>query len=423
MTISRAMVLGFALLVGCSGLTDVDAPDLVKPSDLDTPSGAVARYAGALSRFANAFQEQVTQTGVLTDEFWDVGGGVFPADRRSLAADNSPYPFDLLSLARIDALRAAASLQRFSPEPAGRIGEMYALAGFVEVMFAEDLCAPIPLATVEDGLPRIGPVLSREQLLQAALAHFDSAETFGTPGEGASNLARVGRGRALLSMDDIAGAAAAVAAVPLPFVYRIEYSGATDDQSNGVYDRIAINRILSVSDREGINGLPFVSGSDTRIGADTLGISRAGLPLITFANSESLGSPIVLASGVEAALIRAEAALSAGDIEAWADSLNRLRNVAINPAVPPLSEDSTIDANPAVRVDVLFKERAFWLYATGHRQGDVRRLVRQYGRPADSVLPTGAYPYLGLEYGGDVTFAPRGEGVNPEFRGCKDRGA
>jgi len=417
------MILGFALLAGCSGLVDVDAPDLVQPPDLDTPTGALARYAGAMSQFANAYQEQVTQTGMLTDEFWDVGGGVFPADKRSLGQNNSTYPFDLLSRARIDALRAAASLGRFTPDAGEKIGEMYALAGFVEVMFAENLCVPTPLAIVTDGLPRSGPVLSREQLLQLAIAHFDSSESLAGASDKIVNLARVGRGRALLSLDDIAGAAAAVAAVPLNFAYGVEYSGTTENQGNGVYQRIAVNRILSVSDREGANGLPFVTGSDARIGADTMGTSRASLPLITFGKVTSLDSPIVLASGTEAALIRAEAELSAGHIEAWADALNALRDGAISPALVSLSNDSTVDAAPQLRIDVQFKERAFWLYATGHRQGDIRRLIRQYGRAADEVLPIGAYPYQGLEYGGDVTFTPRGEEVNPAFHGCEDRGA
>ena len=38
----------------------------------------------------------------------------------------------------------------------------------------------------------------------------------------------------------------------------------------------------------------------------------------------------------------------------------------------PLQDPGTPDG----RVDLLFHERAFWLYLTGHRQGDLRRLIR-----------------------------------------------
>jgi hypothetical protein len=76
------------------------------------------------------------------------------------------------------------------------------------------------------------------------------------------------------------------------------------------------------------------------------------------------------------------------------------------------------------RVDQLFRERAFWLFATGHRHGDLRRLVRQYGRAADALFPTGAFPLSGLIYGTDITFAPDlSQSLNPAYRGCAGRGA
>jgi hypothetical protein len=76
-----------------------------------------------------------------------------------------------------------------------------------------------------------------------------------------------------------------------------------------------------------------------------------------------------------------------------------------------------------LRVDLLFRERAFWLFLTGHRQSDLRRLVRQYSRSPSNVFPVGKYKD-GLPYGSDVTF-PIGtdDGQNPNFRGCLDRGA
>jgi hypothetical protein len=32
-----------------------------------------------------------------------------------------------------------------------------------------------------------------------------------------------------------------------------------------------------------------------------------------------------------------------------------------------------------------------WMYLTIHRWGDMRRLIRQYGRTQDKVFPTGTY--------------------------------
>jgi hypothetical protein len=77
------------------------------------------------------------------------------------------------------------------------------------------------------------------------------------------------------------------------------------------------------------------------------------------------------------------------------------------------------------RVSLLFGERAYWLYLTGHRQGDLRRLIRQYGRDQSTVYPIGIYfgPGVGI-YGSDVTAPiPYTETPNPLFHGCFDRNA
>jgi hypothetical protein len=74
-------------------------------------------------------------------------------------------------------------------------------------------------------------------------------------------------------------------------------------------------------------------------------------------------------------------------------------------------------------VDQLFSERAFWMFATGHRLGDMRRLIRQYGRAAETVFPGGVY-LKGGNYGADVNLPmPQEEGNNPNFAGCIDRNA
>jgi starch-binding outer membrane protein, SusD/RagB family len=76
---------------------------------------------------------------------------------------------------------------------------------------------------------------------------------------------------------------------------------------------------------------------------------------------------------------------------------------------------------PAARVDTMFNERAFWLFATGHRQGDLRRLIRQYGRTQARVFPTGLYKNTGQQYGTDVTFPITGDNANPSLPECLDR--
>jgi hypothetical protein len=134
-----------------------------------------------------------------------------------------------------------------------------------------------------------------------------------------------------------------------------------------------------------------------------------------FTKFTSVASPVVLASGIEARLIEAEALLKQNNPSGALSKLNELRTTT--PGLAPLGLPST----PAAQVDLLFRERAFWMFATGHRQGDLRRLVRQYGRDKESVFPTGLYRN-GLAYGSAVAFAPAPqEQNNPNSKGCLNR--
>jgi len=79
-------------------------------------------------------------------------------------------------------------------------------------------------------------------------------------------------------------------------------------------------------------------------------------------------TPTVVASGIEARLIRAEVALH-NNAATWIDTLNVLRNtVGLGPLSAPVSDTG--------KVNMLYSERGFWLYLTARRLGDLRRLIR-----------------------------------------------
>ena len=140
---------------------------------------------------------------------------------------------------------------------------------------------------------------------------------------------------------------------------------------------------------------------------------------------------MVLADGLEARLIEAEANLNGGNTAAWLAELNALRAnvgefmsariIGYSSLVPgpnnptttlaPLVDPGTQDA----RVDLMFSERAFWMHVTGHRLGDLRRLVRDYGRSESTVFPVGEY-HKGGTYGNDVSMPlDFDETNNPNF--------
>ena len=79
----------------------------------------------------------------------------------------------------------------------------------------------------------------------------------------------------------------------------------------------------------------------------------------------------------------------------------------------------------ALRGDLVFRERAFWLYLTGHRRGDLRRLIREYRRSPNAVYPTDTYPGGSGSYGTEVVApVPTDEQAgNPAYTGCLHLGA
>jgi hypothetical protein len=141
-------------------------------------------------------------------------------------------------------------------------------------------------------------------------------------------------------------------------------------------------------------------------------------------------TPIDIVGGLDARLIEAEAALRGGNPGQWLTILNSLRTGASRitqigtvtlsaTALPALTDPGSDTA----RVSLLFREKAFWTFSRGQRLGDLRRLVRQFGRSPANVFPVGTH-YKTSAYGDDVNFPIHtDEENNPKFTGCLDRNA
>jgi hypothetical protein len=174
---------------------------------------------------------------------------------------------------------------------------------------------------------------------------------------------------------------------------------------------------FGVDDREGGVGLNYVSAADVRVTGDSGTGTDGSTPTWIPNKYATLDAPIPTADYLEAQLIIAESDLKAGNFPGTLGILNALRAGAG-------IADTTDPGTAAGQVDLLFRERAFWLFATGHRLGDLRRLIRQYGRPADTVFPSGLYFKGGLTYGPGVNLPlPATETNNPKVTGCLDRNA
>jgi starch-binding outer membrane protein, SusD/RagB family len=413
--------VGFVALVtigACRDLTHVEYPDIVQTQANNDSVGAIGRRAGAIITFATAFGYQVVGSDVMADELGAVNGGI-PGDQRiNIPSQGTGYPFDQLSSSRIDAMRAIQSLQQYAPSMTSQIGELYAYIGYIDVFFSENMCSGVPVGIVTNGVPVDGPTLTRSGLIREALAYFDSASMSATGSDSMQAFAAAGRARALLDSGDFVAAGAAAQVVPAGFRYTTNYAGIAGSvfQPNPIYLYSYFGSVF-VSDREGLNGLDFVSAGDPRVLTEILN----GF-VVPIADTSST-TPILLASGLEAQLIQAESQLHAGNATNAATILNALRQQDVSPPLPAIPADSFATASSQQQIAVLFRERAFWLFLTGHRQGDMRRLIRQYGWPTESVFPTGAYEGGPQYYGTAVVYQPFGESRNPNFQGCLDMSA
>ncbi len=435
MTIARTLLIAaLALSTGC-GLLDTDQPNIVEPGDVESEAGAEARRVGAIADFAFAQDGDGTQfedghillSGLMADEF--VLSTTPPTEQevdQRRVFENNVTLFDLfhnLHRARAAAEAAAVALRelRVEPEADAAIGEMLSLAGLTYVFFGESFCSGVPFSRVEGEEIVFGNPQATEEMFQTAVSRFDAALAEpGTVAEEAQEiayLASVGKGRALLNRGLFTEAAAAVAAVPTEFQYLTEHAESPLRLQNAIFS-YGTGFLWSVSDQEGGAGLPFRTAEDPRVPfEDTEDVGLDGTtPQFTLLKYPDASASVVVADGIEARLIEAEAALQSSDLPGMTTILNDLRAIQ---DLDPLA----VPGNQAEGVDLLFSERAFWMFATGHRLGDMRRLIRQYGRTAETVFPSGVY-LKGGGYGDDVNLPiPQEEGNNPNSNGCLDRNA
>ncbi|MFV2008015.1 MAG: hypothetical protein ACC667_11230 [Longimicrobiales bacterium] len=455
------LALGLTLgLAGCDEALEVVDPDRVNPATLGTDDALPILIASAIGEFQVAYSgaggdSYVSMTGTFTDELG--GAGTFPTrtrmDQRDWFAVSEGNTSDQAYVNLHQARRAALFAQQQIESIEGKNADwalMRALEAYTYVAFGEFYCGAVPFteldetgATIEESQAPLGTA----EMFTRAIAKFDEAIAV----DASLDMAKIGKARAQLDMGQAAAAAGSVAGVATGYQYNIEHGQTTSRQRNGLFRLFDAGR-YTVQNSEGTNGLPFRTAS----GVTATNTERNGgagdmrVPYILKGSNGDFGfdfvtveyrsiayfqdqSPTVLADGVEARLIEAEAVITS-NFPAAMTILNDLRADAMNimssrvagyatldasqgyvfpPALAPLTDPGT----DAGRIDLLLSERAFWQWGTGHRQGDLRRLVVNYGRAINSVYPTGVYPRQGIDvYGTDVlAFVDFDEGNNPQY--------
>jgi hypothetical protein len=382
--------------------------------------------------------------GLLADE-WSTSSTFIQndeTDQRRVQLFNSSVTDQLRNLYRVRtrANDAIAALNQYSPTSRALLAEVYLARGFAELQLASDFCNGIPIAASTGGTaPENGAPKTVAEVFALAAASLDTAIATATGTDTSSvkvgRAARVARARVALGLGDFANAAGFVAGVPTNFAYQHTFS--LTSSTNTLWGQGTSSRRYSVGDSvEGNtrnipvrNALPFASARDPRV-PTTIPTTGAinGQDGLTYARTTTLWgqlTPVDVANGVDARLVEAEVALKGGDAARAFAILNALRAAPprlgeVQPAAMPAL---AVPATDTARVSLLFREKAFWTFGRGQRLGDLRRLIRQYGRPQDQVFPVGVH-YKGGSYGTDVNLpVVTDERNNPNFTGCLDRNA
>ena len=457
--IQRAGIVAVAAVVTLSleacdaGVLEVNDPDIV----LEANSAAAARALRngvflRLSQAVNGIQGPdalFVFSGLLTDE-WRSGDTFVQRnnqDQRIFQPDNTfnAGPSRSLNRIRTEAQSAIAAFRTYLPDSTSAIASLFAITAYSEVLMGEFYCNGTPLSYLQGTSIVYGEPLTNDSLFHLAAAHADSAlahlalsPTFDSlTVRKWDRLTRIVQGRALVDRArtpaDFAAAAAVVASVPSTYKFYAHHSLTSSTNQVWALNNSA-RRYTLTNSREGGVGIDFVTPNDPRLprylGGGSVFDNSIPMTLVRQALWGQFDS-IPIATGVEARLIEAEALLQAGDNPGWLLAINNLRtNAGLYPPIAGGAEFATVVRGATLtaladsgarNTDVHFRERAFWMFSTGHRLGDMRRLLRQYGRTEAQVYPNGGY-VKGGTYGDAIQMpVPFDETNNPRFTQCIDR--
>jgi len=425
-----------AIAAGCSSdLLSVEDPDVIAPDNLGSPSAATALRNGVIARLTTATSGANNDNiflfgGLLADEWRS--GDTFEqrntTDQRVLVAENSFLDDQFRDLQRVrnEAERAIALTRQYQPTNVTGIGLMFAIRAYATVLIAEHFCNGIPFSRL-DGLNIVfGNPVSVDSAFGMAMAEADSAIAAVPANDRAARMARVVKARALLNRGQFAAAATAIggagAATGVPSTFSFSTYHSTVTGSNQLWSLNTSAKRYVVSPAEGTVGLNFRGAADPRLPTSTTGGPNAfdsATPFFAQTKWARYDS-VVIVSGIEARLIEAEAqwrtdtTAAGGNMTTVTNLLNAIRTASGVAGLTPLA----VPATSRAMTDLLFRERAFWMYSTGHRLGDLRRLMRQYGRTEAETYPNGAY-HKGGTYGTmKVIPVPFDEENNPNYSGC-----
>jgi hypothetical protein len=390
---ASSVVMTMLMLTGLGGCKmDVTNPAVIDASNFDPASDGATISLSAQQDFYSAYAQMAQFGGYLAGEMWT---GAARAEDKALAQrtfdytnlDLNVYMWSYLSrslAANEDVITSLGNDPGAASDVNLARAEMN--SGFSFVLMGENFC---------EGLILSGPALTDSQLLDSAITRFTQAIGVGkgaaaagtAEGTKIANASTIGLARAYLQKGDYALAAQAagdaIANDPTgTFVYKALYTGAsTSTYYNTVYVYTTNLRNVVPDMYRALND----TGPSGRVRwADANQPAEDGqIELYTQLKYTDYGSPIRVASTLEARYILAEANLQSGITGPAATLIAERR--AVNPGATYLpAPASLLSQLEDVRV------RDFWMEAK--KVGDMRRNPNDtpYISPAGTPFYEGA---------------------------------
>lgn len=354
-------------------LLTVESPSRLSENNFLQPANAALISASAAADFECALGGYVVASGLAAGELADGSqtAARWSYDRRDVDVNQDLYAsascvgigvYTPLNVARHTNDQAVRLLTEWSdaqvPNRQMLLSRNSAMAGYALLLLGEGFC---------ESVVNVGPAITPAAAFDSAEVRFTVALAAAQAAGNASlvSLAYVGRARARLNGGDVAGAAADASNVAQSYVYNATADANAAVRNNRVFAQNNQGRAVTVA--PAYRALRVQGNPDPRVtvsaGTPTLMPDQVNTFFVQ-TKYASLTASTPIATGIEAALIRAEI----GGAATGVNILNTLR-ARTGVGLPPL--DAAEQANFAA---TLASERSRELFLQGNRWWDMNRL-------------------------------------------------
>jgi starch-binding outer membrane protein, SusD/RagB family len=441
-----ALIAGVGAAAACSDYLQVVNPSAVDVTKLTDSTNAGLLVNGAMAEFQSMWTNTIQYSSLFSDESQNahVNISFILVDARSFTdqLDINRLVYSPIQRARYDGDTVAARLIGYEGATAAasdvRVARMLALEGYSLIMLGETYCS----SPIYGGAP-----LTSDQLLALVKPKFDSAIAIGRAAIAANrsalnvasadsvvNLSLVGEARAALDLKDYATATTYASQVPSTFTgYRSYYSEGIPTTpglpTNVLWGDVGSPQASTLANGTSVSGgfsyvasgawlvvaPPFENLNDPRmpttltrvramnannyfIANKTVGMGGTPpytKPTTALPGGQAItpGTSMRVASYIEAQYIIAEANQGNASTLAFVNQQRTANGLTASTAV-----------TPAEILADLRDQRRREFYLDGHRLGDMRRYITQYGL---DFFPSGTYPNTAVPNGyGTLTCFP-----------------